>query len=211
MRYSILTALVVAAVLYGCEEDRRPGFARALDEARTALDAPGAVFGLGHPDGRVEVFASGVADLDSGRAIRPDDAYFLGSVTKIYTAALILRLAEEGKLSLEDRLDRYLPDFPRSGEITVRHLLQHTSGLRDFFLYLYLRPSREEMIEQVTRTWSQDEMLRLSARFGHSFEPGADWSYSNTNYFLLGVVAERASGMSLAMAYRSYLLDPLGL
>ena len=152
-----------------------------------------------------------MADLDSGRAINPDDAFLLGSVSKTYTATLILRLAEEQRLSINDPLSRWIPDFPRGDEITLAHLLQHTSGLRDFYLYCYLRPDRSEMIEMVTRQWTQAEMLEMAGRFGHSFDPGADWSYSNTNYFLLGVVAEREAAMTLAQAYRHYLLDPLGL
>lgn len=143
--------------------------------------------------------------------MRVDDAYFLGSVTKVYTATLVLRLAETGGLELDDALSSFLPEFPRADEITIRQLLDHTSGLRDFYLHLYLRPDREEMIEKVTRAWTQDEMLELAARFGHSFDPGTGWSYSNANYFLLGVVVERITGETLAAAYRRLLLDPLGL
>jgi D-alanyl-D-alanine carboxypeptidase len=157
------------------------------------------------------VVASGYADRDSRRPMAPGDPYFLGSITKTYTAVTVLRLAEEGRLSLDDTLDRFLPSFPDGSKITVRHLLAQTSGLKDFYLYLYLRPDREEMIELVTKRWSQEELLALSARFGRYFEPGTGWDYSSTNYFLLGVIVERASGLPLPEAYRRYLYEPLGI
>ena len=81
----------------------------------------------------------------------PGDPCFLGSITKTYTAVTVLRLAEEGRLSLDDTLDRFLPAFPEGSKITVRHLLAQTSGLKDFYLYFYLRPDRGEMIELVTK------------------------------------------------------------
>jgi D-alanyl-D-alanine carboxypeptidase len=141
----------------------------------------------------------------------PDDSWFIGSATKTFTAAVILRLAEERRLSLDDPLGRFLPDFPDADRITLRHLLAQTSGLKDFYLYLYLRPDRAEMIELVTREWTEAELLGLAGRFGRHFEPGTDWDYSSTNYYLLGVVIERVTGTTLAQAYRRYLGDPLGL
>lgn len=83
--------------------------------------------------------------------------------------------------------------------------------MKDFYSYLYFRPERNEMIELVTRDWTQDELIELAGCFGHWFEPGADWSYSSTNYFLLGVVIERATGLALHEAYRTYVFDPLGI
>jgi D-alanyl-D-alanine carboxypeptidase len=139
------------------------------------------------------------------------DAYFLGSISKTYTAVTVLRLAEEGRLSLDDTLDRFLPSFPKGATITVRHLLSHTSGLKDFYLYIYYRPDREEMTELVTKEWREEELLALAGRFGHWFEPGTDWDYSNTNYYLLGVIIERAGGLPLPAAYRRHLYQPLGI
>lgn len=143
--------------------------------------------------------------------MRPGDAFFLGSVSKTYTAAVVIRLAEQGLISLDDPLSTYLAEFPGADEVSLRQLLDHTSGLRDFYLYLYLRPEREEMIALVTRRWTEPELLELAGRFGSSFEPGTDWAYSNTNYYLLGVVIERVTGLTLAEAYRSFIYEPLGL
>jgi D-alanyl-D-alanine carboxypeptidase len=182
-----------------------------LDELREEVEAPGAILGVEAGAGHWTVVASGLADREAGRPMVPDAPYYLGSITKTYTAVTVLRLAEEGRLSLDDTLDRYLPAFPQASKIRVRHLLAHTSGLKDFYLYLYFRPDREEMIELVTKRWTQEELLALAGRFGHWFEPGTDWDYSNTNYYLLSVLIERASGLPLAEAYRRSIYEPLGL
>ncbi|HEX4955490.1 MAG TPA: serine hydrolase domain-containing protein [Thermoanaerobaculia bacterium] len=182
-----------------------------LDRVRTQAGAPGAILGVKVDGGPPLVITSGLADRETGRLLTLDTPYHLGSVSKTYTAVVILRLAEEGRLSLDDTLDRFLPAFPDASKITLRHLLGHTSGLKDFYLYFYLRPERQEMIDLVTRRWSQEELLGYAARFGRHFEPGTDWDYSNNNYFLLGVVAERASGLSLPAAYQRYVYQPLGL
>jgi D-alanyl-D-alanine carboxypeptidase len=155
--------------------------------------------------------ASGQSDREAATLLESDTPYFLGSISKTYTAVVVMRLAEEGRLSLDDPIARFLPAFPKGSQISIRHLLAHTSGLKDFYSYLYFRPNREEMIDFVTRRWTQQQLLALSGRFGHWFEPGTDWSYSNTNYYLLGVIVERASGLSLPEAYRRYVYKPLKL
>lgn len=184
---------------------------RVLDDARAEVKAPGGILGVRFPDDTTVVVVSGLADIALGRHIEQSDAFFLGSVSKTYTAVVALRLIEDGKLALDDPLSRFLPSFPRGREITVRHLLGHTSGLKDFYSYLYFRPDRLEMIEFVTKDWTQAELLDLSGRFGHWFAPGEDWTYSSTNYFLLGVLIERVTGTSLSAAYETFIFRPRGL
>ena len=182
-----------------------------LDQLRQQVGAPGAILGVYSKNGKQTIVASGVADRESGRLITPDSPYYIGSATKTYTAVTILQLAEKGRLSLDDTIDRFLPSFPDGGKITIRHLLAQTSGLKDFYMYLYYRPDRKEMIEMVTKRWTQEELLQLSGRFGRWFEPGTDWDYSSTNYFLLGVIIERVSGTPLPEAYRTHIYEPLGI
>jgi len=203
--------VLVAALFLACQAPAEPDLGAILDEVRRSVGSPGAIMAVGHRDGSVDRYASGVSDLESLRPVQATDAYHLGSIAKTLTAAVVFRLVEEGRLRLDDSLSRFLPDFPRGDEIELHNLLQQTSGLKDFYLYLYLRPDREEMIAAVTREWTQPELIELAGRFGHHFDPGDDWDYSNTNYFLLGVVVERASGMTLAEAYRHYVFDPLGM
>ncbi len=182
-----------------------------LDRFREEAGAPGAILGVDAGNGRIEVVASGFANREAGTPMASDAPFFLGSISKTYTAVAVLRLAEQGRLSLGDTLERFLPSFPRGSEITIRHLLEQTSGLKDFYAYLYYRPDREEMIELVTKSWSQEELLELAGRFGHWFDPGTDWAYSNVNYYLLGVIVERAGGLPLPEAYRRSIYEPLGL
>lgn len=210
-------SLLAVACLAGCAGPQVPPVLPAkaelqavLDAVRNELGAPGAILAVDAGQGAV-VVASGVADRETGRPMAPNDPYFQGSIAKTYTAVTVLRLAEEGKLSLEDRLTSYFPDFPGGEKVMLRHLLAHTSGLKDFYLHLYYRPEWEEMFRLVTKDWTEPELLALSARFGYWFEPGTDWDYSNTNYYLLGVIAERAGGEPLTAAYRQYLYQPLGL
>jgi D-alanyl-D-alanine carboxypeptidase len=179
-------------------------------QVRAHAGAPGAIvaFRSGH---REHIAASGLADVDTRRSMTGDVPFYLGSVTKTYTATVVMRLVEEGRLALADTIGRFFPGFPGGSMTTVAHLLNHTSGLKDFYSYLYYRPDRKEMIEFVTRHWSEAELLALSARFGRWFEPGTDWSYSSTNYFLLGAIIERVTGFPLDQAYDRYLFKPLGL
>ncbi len=183
----------------------------ALEELRVEMAAPGGIVGMWRSGAEPLVVASGLADLQSGRPLEADDPYYIGSISKTYTAVVVLRLAEEGKLTLDDPVGRYLPSVPRGAEITIRQLLDHTSGLRDFYTYIYFRPDRDEMVELVTKDWDEDEVLALVERLGHDFDPGTDWAYSSTNYFLLGLVVERVTGLSLSQAYRRTLFEPLGL
>ena len=209
----MVAALALVAFLSACRR-AVPGQERELQSLlqtlRDQVAAPGALLGVRTAEG-FRAVASGHADRAEGRRMAPDAPYFLGSITKTYTAVTVLRLAEERRLSLDDTLDCFLPSFPGGDAITVRQLLGHTSGLKDFYMYLYFRPDPKEMIDLVTRAWSQEELLDLSHRFGRSFEPGTDWAYSSTNYFLLGMIIERASGLSLPAAYRRYIDRPLGI
>lgn len=210
-----MLALVAACSAGGPTQNEsapRPAdLAALLERLRLEVGAPGAVLGVASADGNVHVVASGVADRASGRGMTPDEPYYLGSITKTYTAVVVLRLVEQGRLSLDDTIDRFLPDFPQGATVTVRHLLTHTSGLKDFYSYLYYRPDYDEMVELVTKRWSEGELLELSGRFGHWFAPGTDWDYSSANYYLLGVIATRVSDLSLAEAYREHVFRPLDL
>jgi|GEM_PF-1358926 len=189
----------------------KPKLLALIDHLRKEVGAPGAILGVHSGKGHSEIVACGFADRETKKLIKSDSPYFLGSISKMYTAVTALRLVEKGLLSLDDTLDHFLPSFPDGSKITIRHLLGQTSGLKDFYLYFYYRPDRKEMIEMVTKNWSKEELIGLSGRFGRWFEPGTDWDYSSTNYYLLGVIIEQVSGLSLPEAYRVYIYQPLGI
>jgi CubicO group peptidase (beta-lactamase class C family) len=149
----------------------------------------------------------GDADREWQVPLSPDAVFRIGSATKQFTAALVLTLVEEGRVRLDGRVADYLPDYPRpQGErITLHHLLTHTSGIPDYV--------------------GRDDFFRVSAPAPHTpadliarfaglpleFEPGSRWSYSNSNYVLLGAIVERVTGESYAQALRARITGPLGL
>jgi CubicO group peptidase (beta-lactamase class C family) len=131
----------------------------------------------------------------------------IGSTTKQFTAALVLRLAEEGKLRLNGHIVDYLPDYPRpQGErITLEHLLTHSSGLPDY-------PRLPRFYEDhAPRSHTPAELLALFDTLPLSFPPGAKWEYSSSGYVVLGAIIERVTGATYTQALRQYLLTPLGL
>ena len=160
------------------------------------------------PDGTTWTGVSGFADVASRTPVTPDTAFAFASVSKTFTSALIIELIGEGRLRLTDSAVTLLPPLriALDRRITVAMLLNHTSGLADYFL----NPKIDGPLQaRPADAWTTDRTLgyvgkRLSA-------PGAAWHYSNTNYLLLGLIAERATGQSLADAIRTRLLEPAGL
>lgn len=176
----------------------------ALERARITFGVYGAQLAVSWDGSRTWSSASGVT-RDGRTRLDVDQPMVIGSVTKTFTAALILQLAEEGRLSLDASVATYLPDLPAlDPRITVRELLSHTSGLADLY-----NPLAKTLISQPDRVWTPREVL---GRIGRPwFEPGADWAYSNTNYVVLGLLAEAVSGETAARLLAERFLGPLGL
>lgn len=147
-------------------------------------------------------------ESSAGVPITTDMPFGAGSVTKTFTSALILQLAEEGKLSLGDSLHRWLPAHANiDSTITIRRLLNHTSGIYNFSD----NPEWGDSIStNPTRIWKPEEIVGYFTK-EPSFAPGRSWGYSNTNYLLLGMIAEKAGGSRLAEAFRNRFLAPLEL
>lgn len=151
-------------------------------------------------------WVGGTGDSHPGAPMHPDLLLGIGSNTKTFTAALLLRLVDEGNLALDARLGSLLPPYPYvDSSITVRQLLNHTSGIFD----VTDAPGyRDSILAAPTRVWTADAVIR--AMIGPPrFVPGTDWSYSNTNYLLAGLVAERVGGLPYATLLRQKILDPL--
>lgn len=147
----------------------------------------------------------GMADLEHNAAITPRTLFDIGSIAKQFTALAILLLVQQGKLSLDDDVRRYVPEVPDYGvKITLRHLLYHTSGLRNHFLLYQLRGWRWGDLE------SRADALNMVGRQKElNFKPGEEHSYTNTGYFLLGEVVQRVSGMRLRDFVALNIFKPL--
>jgi len=171
-------------------------------------DTPGCAVGV-EVDGKpVLIRAYGMANLEYGLKIRPDTIFESGSVAKQFTAAAIALLVQDGKLSLDDPVRKYVPELPDFGTpILIRHFLNHTSGLRSQWPLMGLsgRPTGRAV-------HTVDEILELVGRMKElNFKPGDEFLYNNTGYTLLGVVVARASGKSLDAFCQERLFKPLGM
>lgn len=144
----------------------------------------------------------GFADIGNKVAATPETVFRIGSITKQFTAAAILKLQEQGRLSVTDRLSKYFPGFPRGDEITLHHLLTHTSGIHSY-------TSQPGFLDNVTLPAHPDSMLAEIKGFDFDFEPGEQWSYNNSGYYLLGLIIESVSGKSYANYLEEVFFDPI--
>jgi D-alanyl-D-alanine carboxypeptidase len=180
------------------------------DVARSVLSlgVPGYVARI--DDGRrTSVTAAGVADRRTGRALTGRDQFEIGSNTKTFTAVLALQLVDRGQLDLDSPIERYLPGVvPNGRAITVRMLLNHTSGL---FSYTADPDFLAGVRQNPQHVHTEQELLDTAFRHEPNFAPGAGWSYSNTNYTVLGVLLREVTGKSLPELLRQRITGPLGL
>jgi CubicO group peptidase (beta-lactamase class C family) len=175
------------------------------DWART--DSPGCSVAASQNGSIVLERGYGMADLEQGVAIRPDTVFNIASVSKQFTAASLLLLQEQGKLSLADDVRKYVPELPDYGKrITLRHLANHTSGLRDLPTLLAL--GGWNWVDAVPSEQALDVISRQKQL---NFAPGAKYSYSNTGYYLMALIVERVSGQPFGEFTQQQIFQPLGM
>ena len=179
----------------------------ALEKSFKESDAPGVVAAVQTPD-YTWVQAQGVADRASGEPMTPDVHHRIGSVTKTYTATLLLQAADKGLLSLDDTIDQYVKGVPNGDEITLRQMSNMTSGIAS---YTEDEQWAKEWSSDPRRVWAPEELARIGIKESPLFEPGTGWFYSNTNYVLLGLVLEKVTGKPIGDLYREQIIEPLGL
>jgi len=148
----------------------------------------------------------GLADREHGVPVTPQTIFRIASITKQFTAAAILKLQEKGKLSVEDKLSKYIPDFPRGDEVTLRLLLNHTSGIHDYSP----EPDHLSDVAKPTTTEADVELIKMQKPL-YDFDPGTKWKYSNSGYELLGYIVEKVSGQSFGDFLRANFFQPLGM
>jgi D-alanyl-D-alanine carboxypeptidase len=167
-----------------------------------ATGAPGASIAVVRDAVVAYVHAYGLASTEPHRPATPQMRYSIGSISKQFTAAALLMLQEEGKLSLDDRVSRWLPDLTRANDVTIRQLLSMTSGYQDFWPQDYVMPPMllPTDAQKILDGWAKKPL---------DFEPGTKWQYSNTNYVAAGLIVERVAGMPLLTFLRQRVFDPL--
>jgi D-alanyl-D-alanine carboxypeptidase len=148
--------------------------------------------------------AFGMADVAASRAATLQTRYAVGSVSKEFTAAAILMLQEQGKLSLDDKVSKYFPNLRRASDITIRQILSHTSGYEDYAPQDYIIPEWTEPISPaaILDRWAMKPL---------NFEPGTKWQYSNTGYVLAASIFEKVSGQPLVAFLKAHIFEPLGM
>jgi CubicO group peptidase (beta-lactamase class C family) len=203
-----LVLLAASVALTQTQAPAAPASAVDAVFARWTATTPGCAVGIGVDGKPVLERAYGMADLEHGVRNAPDTIFEAGSVSKQFTAAAVLLLARDGKLSIDDPVRKYVPEIPDYGvPLTIRHMLTHTSGLRDW-----------GSIEAIagwprgTRAYTHAHVLEIVSRQkALNFTPGTRWSYSNTGYNLAAVIVSRVSGQSFADFTRDRIFKPLGM
>jgi D-alanyl-D-alanine carboxypeptidase len=186
----------------------QPTLQQSADRLVAASEIPG-VITLLEVDGRRTVVAAGLADVARRRPLRPDDRFWVGSVTKSFVATVVMQLVAEGRLSLDATVESLLPGRLREGRrIRLRNLLNHTSGIPD---YMRLEPWQSAVARNPRVVVPPRRLVSSAAHLPLEFEPGSRAEYSNTNYLVLAEILERRTGRPLGRALRERIFRPLGL
>jgi D-alanyl-D-alanine carboxypeptidase len=205
---SCFLLLLVAASAVAQEATLPSGLRTAVDKAVeqgiAKSGVPGASIAIVKDGKLAYVRAYGLAKVESKTPATPQMRYSIGSISKQFTAAAIMMLAEEGKLSLDDKVARFFPQVTRANEVTIRHLLTMTSGYSDYWPQDYLMPEMKKPVtaQQILDKWAQKAL---------DFDPGAEYQYSNTNYVIAGLIVEKVSGMPFFTFLQQRMFAPLGL
>jgi D-alanyl-D-alanine carboxypeptidase len=185
-----------------------------LDALHAGAEFPGATVGFVLPDGRSASVSTGLADVENNIPLKPQDRMLAGSIGKTYVAAVTLQLAQEGKLNLDEKIERWFgrePWFARlanAREITVRMLMNHTSGLVEYYP---LKDCMKTLKEKPDKVWRPDELIECALDSKPLFPAGQGWSYADTNFILVGMIVEKITKRSLYDEINRRILKPLAL
>jgi D-alanyl-D-alanine carboxypeptidase len=206
----------MAAMVLACPSCGLPSMSKGQQEELDKVIAgfmkehhfPGVMVGAWVPGKGTYVVARGKSDLKTGKPLRTEDKFGVGSVTKSIVATVLLQLVDEGKLKLDDAVSKYISWVPNGDSITIRQLLNMTSGLHNY-------TEDETMLAAVAadplRKWAPEELARAGVSGKPYFPPGEGWYYSNTNTILVGLIIEKITGNKLEDEVKSRVVDRLGL
>jgi len=177
---------------------------QALATGFDGASAPGVAAHVVVPGAGTWFGARGVVDVPKETPITPSAVFRIGSITKTFTASAIFQLVEEGKLALDDPIDDHVPGWDFGPEVTIERLLEHTSGIYNY-------TDDPGFLVGATEDVTPEEVIDFAVSHGPLFEPGTDYTYSNTGYFLLGLAIEAIEGKPYEVVVRERFLDPLDL
>lgn len=205
--FFILTLSMMA--LPSAQAAGRPQVTRAqVNEVVTKVmqerHIPGLSIAISMPGGQVIEESYGLANVEYKQPVEKDSVFEIGSVTKTFTAIGIMVLQEEGRLSVNDRITKYFPQYPVWNDITIKHLLQHTSGIKDV-------TEVEPFKSSQGKDWTPQEVIAVIAGKPFDFEPGQKAKYSNTGCIILGLVIEKVTGISYGDFVTAKITKPLGM
>ncbi|HZU10545.1 MAG TPA: serine hydrolase domain-containing protein, partial [Pseudacidobacterium sp.] len=203
----LCSVTVFAQATYTQPVDKLPPELRSkMDEAATKVleqtGVPSASIAIVQKGEIVYTHAYGKARLEPPTPAEPRMRYSIGSISKQFTAAAILFLEQQGKLSVGDPVSKYIPGLTRGDEVTIRMLLSHTSGYQDYWPEDYLMPPMRKptTAQYILDTWAKKPL---------DFDPGTKWQYSNTNYVIAGLIVEKVSGEPLMKFLQEHIFGPL--
>lgn len=170
-------------------------------------NTPGAAIGIVKDGNLIYSNGYGIGDLEHDIEITPSSVFYIGSVSKQFVTFSILLLEEQGKLNLDDKIQKYLPDFPEyDSPLTIRHFIHHTSGVRDYLTLMYLKGR-----SYLDKTDENEVYELIKKQKELNFSPGEKYLYSNSCYFMLAMIIEKAAGQSLKMFAHKNIFEPLGM
>ena len=200
-----LRSLLVAVVLSACAVAANVSTQvdQFVDAEMKAQQIPGVSLAVVKDGNPVLVKGYGLANVEHNVAVKPETIFQTGSVGKQFTAMAVMMLVEEGKISLDDPIETYLKDCPETWkQITVRHLLSHTSGIPDY---------ETQHLVDLHKEYSEDDLEKFAKTLPLDFAPGDKWKYSNTGYVLLGIIIHKASGQFYGDFLHNRIFVPLGM
>jgi D-alanyl-D-alanine carboxypeptidase len=189
-------------------KSKQDALQKTLNEQMAKYKVPGAIVGMWFPDEGNWVVGAGKGDKSTGAAPKTTDKVRIGSITKTFTATVVLQLVDEGKLTLDDKLSKYEPQVPGADGITIRQLLNMTSGL---FNYTDDKAFWAEFMKTPEATWTPQQVVDIAIAHPAVFQPGQKYMYCNTNYILLGMIIEKVTGKKAGDEITTRIIDKLGL
>ncbi len=218
---SLLALFLLSVLAQGCSGEGAPaapqkkysaatvaGLEKIVESGIEQFGNPGALLCVWDEGYETLIISKGKADIASGRASKIADGFRIGSNTKVFTAMAVLMLADQKKISLDEKLSKYMPDMPHASEVTVRQIGNHTAG--------YFNCTDDEAFgaaanADLTKRWKPEEIISYIKNRPLDFTPGSKYNYSNTGYIILGMLVERISAMTWENFLSEKIFKPLGL